>query len=241
MLKQLARVAYAMLHPKGVAIRVNEETIRVSPYIARGVQRRVDALALEPWLAIARNAQCVIDAGANVGVWSALTARVLSAGGVVHAFEPAPVAYRYLADTARVAYGPGRIKAVHAAIGDREGIAYLKLDNETAPTNRLSDSGVTVPMTTIDAYCRANGIAPSAIKVDVEGAEVALLRGAAETLRRHRPVLVLDLHWRDGTTPSLMSEVLETLGYVAHRIDGGSKITGPDALLRVNSAILRPA
>jgi hypothetical protein len=156
MLKRVGRAAYAMLHPTGVAIRVSDKTICVSPYIAGAVQRQVNAPALEP--------------------------------------------------TARVALGsdhttPGRCQSWRSRWGSvphpgqREGSyeSPVGLGSERAHD-------------TNDAHCSTQGIAPAATEVDVEGAEIALFRGTAETLRRHRVTVVFDLYWRDGTTPTFMSE-----------------------------------
>jgi hypothetical protein len=46
----------------------------------------------------------------------------------------------------------------------------------------------------LDSYCDAEGIRPDLIKIDVEGAEGMVLRGAAEVLKRYRPVLVFSTH-----------------------------------------------
>jgi hypothetical protein len=52
-----------------------------------------------------------------------------------------------------------------------------------------------VPVVTLDAYVRNNKLRPpNVIKIDVEGAESAVLRGAAELLTRHRPHIVLSGH-----------------------------------------------
>jgi FkbM family methyltransferase len=52
----------------------------------------------------------------------------------------------------------------------------------------------TVPFVTLDHLCDAAGAAPTIIKIDVEGAEAAVLRGSYRTLRRYKPVICLELH-----------------------------------------------
>jgi FkbM family methyltransferase len=242
MIRSLARGAYRLLHPYGARVRINELDLRLPASIARGVPRRIDTDALAPWLAAATGAHAVIDAGANVGIWSALAARVLCPGGRVHAFEPSPASYQVLAELARVAYGPGTIVPIHSALGDHDGITHITLDGETAATNRLADEGLEVPLVTIDTYCARNGIAPSAIKVDVEGAEVLLLAGAERVLREHRPIVILELHWRAalGATPAHLMRTLNTVGYDAYSISSGTVMSGEDTLLRQNAVILRP-
>ena len=242
MIRSLARRAYALLHPHGVRVRINDSPLRLPASIARGVTRRIDAEALAPWLALASGAHTIIDAGANVGIWSAFAARVLRPGGRVHAFEPAPASFRVLCDTARVAYGPGRIVPVHAAVGDRDGTTHIALDGDTAATNRLASEGVEVPMVTIDSYCAKQDLAPSAIKVDVEGAELLLLAGASRVLRTHRPVIILELHWRAamGVTPATILGAATAAGYDPFTIADGRLVSDEATLLGENAVILRP-
>jgi hypothetical protein len=55
---------------------------------------------------------------------------------------------------------------------------------------------ISVPTVTIDRFCAREGVQPSFIKIDVEGAELAVLRGARETIRRggDRLALFVELH-----------------------------------------------
>jgi hypothetical protein len=55
-------------------------------------------------------------------------------------------------------------------------------------------AAIDVPFFTVDELCAAHGLVPAIVKIDVEGAEADVLRGAAATLRVHRPVLCLELH-----------------------------------------------
>jgi FkbM family methyltransferase len=244
MLRTIARTAYTMLHPNGVSIMVNGTSLRVSAMIARGVRPRIEADTLPTWLEAARGAHCVIDAGANVGVWSALTARVLTPGGTVHAFEPAPRAFTYLTDTARVALGPAAIVPIHSALGDHEGTVSMTIIAGSAPTNHLATDGqgTPVPMTTIDAYCARLGLTPNAIKIDVEGAELLVLRGAMNTLRTQRPLVVLELHWLPemGVTPDAALRLFDELGYVAHEPVTDTAVIDANTLRRINGVVLKP-
>jgi hypothetical protein len=86
------------------------------------------------------------------------------------------------------------------------------------------------------------GLAPNAIKIDVEGAEVMLLRGAMNTLRTRRPVVVLELHWLPemGVTPDAVLTLFNELGYVAHEPITDRAITESSTLRRINGVVLKP-
>ena len=84
----------------------------------------------------------------------------------------------------------------------------------------VHDHDVEVPQMTLDDLVKRSGIIPNAITVDVEGAEILVIRGALETLIEHRPLVWLSLHdyllQRDyNATVEDVHQVMESLGYQA--------------------------
>lgn len=68
----------------------------------------------------------------------------------------------------------------------------------------------------LDSFCAREGLTPDVIKIDVEGAEGMVLRGAAEILRRFRPILVISTHpyWLPASeSADELFEVLAGYGY----------------------------
>lgn len=137
----------------------------------------------------------VLDVGANVGS-VARRIREVFRDSTVHAFEPAPDVYQELC--ARCA-GDFNIVPVRSAVADRQGsipfhlTADRVLSSALPPTEHGSraygplvalDRTVDVPCTTLDAWARSAGVTDvHALKVDVQGLELAVLRGADELLR----------------------------------------------------------
>jgi FkbM family methyltransferase len=130
-----------------------------------------------------------LDIGANVGAYAILFGLWAGPKGRVLAFEPASEAYaglcRHLALNGVAAW----VRALPIAVSDTVGHAEF-LSEGFQGTNRL-DAGpardtartrVRVPTTTIDTICEAEGLHPRLIKIDVEGAEIAVLRGARKTI-----------------------------------------------------------
>lgn len=247
MIRGVARTLYTRLHRRrGVSIEINSRRYRVSSSIARGIPRRIDAPALRHWLDLVRGRATAIDAGANVGIWSVLAAAEMPASARILAVEPAPGSYEVLADCARVSEGPARIVPVHAALGDHVGTAHLEIDGLYAPTNRLTQSAshhsVEVPLSTIDALVQEYALTPAAIKIDVEGAELLVLRGARHTMREVGPAFALELHWGSDMVPrpNVILELARDCNYAVYD-DAGRAVTTPDVLLRQNFVIMRPA
>lgn len=138
---------------------------------------------------------CVIDAGANAGLYTILAARWCNR---VVAAEPSP---RELAKLRRniAINGFTNVTVLPAALGATAGRATLRVSSAfNAGHNTLAprfaydqtalEAEMEVPVTTIDSL----NLPADLIKIDVEGAEVDLLRGAWRTLRTYRPTLIIE-------------------------------------------------
>ena len=130
------------------------------------------------------------DVGANIGVYSVYAARK---GLSVCAFEPQPLNYASLVENAALA---GNIRAFPVGFGARTEVADIRTDHLRAG---MADIGIThrgqlaIPtlIYRIDDFVREFGIpAPDYIKLDVDGVELDVLRGAQETLRGVREAQV---------------------------------------------------
>ena len=147
-----------------------------------------------------------LDVGANVGAYSVLLGQWVGASGRVYAFEPSPATFCGLVRHVALNAQDGVVTPIAAAVTDRDGAGDL-IVAETAGESRLAGSNerarttLSVPTVSIDSFCAREGLQPSFIKIDVEGAEVAVLRGARETIRRGGSgfALFVELHpsiWR---------------------------------------------
>jgi len=87
-----------------------------------------------------------------------------------------------------------------------------------------SRSRALIEVTTLDEMILRGSSVPSVVKIDVEGAEHAVLMGARDLLSRHRPLLMLELHLdimeRRGQAPREVVELLLSLGYRFQKLSG---------------------
>ncbi|ABW02294.1 FkbM family methyltransferase [Caldivirga maquilingensis] len=146
----------------------------------------------------------VLDVGAYVGIYSLWAAKLIGNGGFVVSFEPNPLAYQWLVRNIEV-NGVSNIHAIPLALGDYIGRSrlYVALRNIEASSfiqnhitrNPTGDLGIarsfTVPIITLDAFIRhSRAMIGRAIdhidlvKIDVEGYEARVLRGAQEALNK---------------------------------------------------------
>lgn len=136
----------------------------------------------------------VIDAGANLGGLTLFFARAVGGSGRVYAFEPQRVIFQTLC--ANMALNSlVNVYAVQAALGDRQGSINIDTPDYTRENNfggmALGEwhAGEAVPLMRIDELALARC---DLIKIDVEGMEEAVLRGAQATIARHRPLLYVE-------------------------------------------------
>jgi len=178
-----------------------------------------------------------IDVGANVGFYTTLLARRLAARRVL-AIEPTRNALAKLhANIARNGVKE-RVIVFEGVAADRDGVleintiagkeeysslgavAHPSVDGEERSTEHVASA-------TIDSLVQRHGLEPGLVKIDVEGSEHRVLRGAAETLRAHRPVVLSELSAsllrRNGSSAAEVVAYMKGFGY---RILDPSKPTG---------------
>ena len=154
-----------------------------------------------------------LDVGANIGNHSLYFAPIF---GEVHSFEPHPATFRLLDFNVN---GIRNIVAHNFGLGDSTGTFTLRENPTnlggcaitTASDGRSDDIEVRVEC--LDGLNLDLG-SLCFIKIDVEGFEVSVLRGAIKTITAHQPLIVLEQHeseFVDDTTPSIA--LLQGLGY----------------------------
>lgn len=166
----------------------------------------------------------VFDLGAHHGFYTLLAANLVGPTGKVIAFEPSPSERRKLIWHIHL-NRCHQVKVEPFALSDREGTMefYLTRDNSA---NSLSPPEISpivgkviVPVTTLDAYCQSNGIERiDLVKMDVEGAELLVLKGARQVLSKMRPVIIMEVSHRTtarfGYNPQTIRDFLHERGFV---------------------------
>jgi FkbM family methyltransferase len=157
------------------------------------------------------------DAGANVGFFAVIAARLVGPSGHVVCFEPLPENARQIEYNARL-NGFTNVAVRCEALGGSNRTDVFNTSAE--PTwGMLSTVGkppeqasghIPVEVRTLDSVCAAGGLPrPDLIQIDIEGAEAEALQGARATLTASRPILVIELH----QTNQAVTAILEPLGY----------------------------
>ena len=159
----------------------------------------------------------VYDIGANVGYYSLLASELVGAKGKVVAFEPLPRNLVFINQHVALNH-LGNVTVIDAAVSDASGEAYFNLGASSA-MGHLAESGeITVKKVCLDEMLAEGSLQPpDYMKVDVEGAEFEVLKGARKLLERYRPMLFLDTHQREAHNPTIT--LLRALGYQFEILD----------------------
>ena len=162
-----------------------------------------------------------VDAGAYRGVFTTRLSELVGPAGRVLAFDPNPECVRRLEQIAGAAVNV----VVHAsALSDTAGAAVLHVPVRSGARvdalGHLGDAAeddelaLSVPTVTLDEVLDAEGRSVRFVKCDVEGHELAVLRGASKLLEEERPALLVEIEWRHaGEAIHETFELLRAAGY----------------------------
>ncbi len=152
----------------------------------------------------------VFDVGANVGQLTLELAELVGPAGQVIAIEPALGNLKLLRRHLDANRMSGRVRVVEAACTDQHkgSISFrvfggvnevgsghtINLDCKPTSSGEAESVISTVPTVSIDGLCDEMQLVPNVIKIDTEGAEIVVLKGALKTLKLHRPKLIIGFH-----------------------------------------------
>jgi len=192
-------VAEAMTLRRGVRRFVNGEVMRLPVRWARYYPSNYQRSTFDFVQAHCRRGTTGIDVGAHLGIFSVAMARVVGPAGRVVSFEPTPDTRRALRDVIRA----NRLSDVVEIRGDavtgkvgRASFHALAVDASVANSlirDPRSESTIDVRTVSIDATVKPSEEV-SCMKIDAEGAEIDVLAGALDTIRRCLPAIALDVH-----------------------------------------------
>jgi FkbM family methyltransferase len=189
------------------------------------------------YLSFVSRGDTALDVGANVGAHTVFLSHLVGARGRVIAFEPLPANVAALNETARRRARHTNITVIPVAVGDSgrtERMATLKVpgDDHTQASLAVQMSGswerrefteVEVPLVSLDRNAEVQSLQQiDLIKIDVEGGELDVLRGASQTLSRHLPLIYCEAYqkWQAafGYRPADLIAFARSLGYVGARV-----------------------
>jgi FkbM family methyltransferase len=161
-----------------------------------------------------------IDVGANIGYFSLLASRWVGPSGAVYALEPVRATHARL--RRNLALNPtANVTAVQVGASSTPGTAAIALESDAGHAHLVAgevgpERLETITLTTVDAFVTSNRLTRvDVLKIDVEGADFEVIRGAQTTLRRFRPVVLMEVELitRFGASVRDVEHFLDAIGY----------------------------
>lgn len=219
--------------PGGVRLFVDLSDHVIGLNIVRG---RYEEEAVRFVGSVLKPGDTAIDAGAHVGFFAMQMAAMVGPSGRVYAFEPLASNAELLERSIAENRFADRVVFQRAAVGGASGTATLTFPAETLNSGGayllrdgtpalLGNQKQAVPVVALDDLAMTRPV--RLIKMDVEGAEPQVVRGAARLLREDRPAILSELHptqldRASGTTADRFLADMQVMGYRAHHLENGS-------------------
>ncbi|MDR1375690.1 MAG: FkbM family methyltransferase [Holosporaceae bacterium] len=183
--------------------------------------------------ALLQKGSVFIDVGANMGCFSLLASKVVGKEGKIFALEPSSRDFNRLVDNVKINHLQRIIHPLRLAVSGKVGPVKLSVAcEERSALNTIGEfsfSGVEkvdmedVNSTTIDKFMQGKRLNRlDVLKLDIEGSEVEALRGAANTIERWRPAIVLGINPATlkacGSSIEKLQEILKKFKYKIYKI-----------------------
>ena len=218
---------------RGVPFKIAEETIYLDESLRRwniNAERQVHDI-IRQYL---NPEDTFIDIGANFGLHTVYAAKLVGEKGCVFAFEPVTKHLNLLQKNITLSCVDDRVKIVPSAVSNSTESSltfYLPQEEEIAVTASLKAGSnnleqTKVSNTRLDDYLNNFDKEIKLIKIDVEGAELEVLKGAEKLLKKWKPKLLIEVHGFAlpdfGTSVKELKSFLTALGYQENRLEAES-------------------
>lgn len=212
---------------EGIKVKLNPQEALTLGIAHLGTINKYETKILKT---IIKPGDVVIDIGTYVDGWYTLLAAKLTGNkGHVYAFEPHPIYYQRLKENVRL----NRLTNVtleHLGIFNKNGSSTFYeaqfgssiIKSQVVAMTKIKPKEITIQTTTLDTYIKAKNIRyVSLIKIDVEGAEMSVLKGGERLLRsKNAPDLVVEVFdiqlRRGGSSEAKLLSYLKRLGYIPY-------------------------
>jgi FkbM family methyltransferase len=205
---------------------------------ANRYKNKLDRGGIAYLLSAVSNGQTVIDIGAHKAGYLYWMIKQTGVTGMVYSFEPQRRLYDYIQNVKTIHQWDNLI-VENIALSDKTGIATLyipgKPGRHSSPgativekkRDRFEGSTENVETQSLDTYCAKYDLRPEFIKIDVEGNELRVFQGSINTLKVHKPKILVEIESRHAGEDQALEtfRFMESLGYTGHFIHGSAHRT----------------
>ena len=222
---------------RGFSTRVNEDVFKLvyafgARYDRYG-HRIYEPVFYQAFVQEIKKGMTVFDIGAHIGLFTLGASKRVGPEGRVYAFEPSPESAEVLIQHISLNGWRDRVQVQREVVSDVEGVVPffthgLTMSASMARKNIevLSPEKFSTPATmirttsvTLDKFCKAEDIKPDIMKIDAEGAELLILRGAKNLLMNGRPLILCEIHPAQMLNcRSSYAELMEYLNHIGYSV-----------------------
>jgi FkbM family methyltransferase len=213
-------------------------------YYGKPINERRD---LGCFLRFAQRSKVILDIGANVGIYSVLSSKA-NTSATIFSFEPNPINAERLKVNIDI-NNLRNVRVVQKAVGDQNGAirftvpvsniisdssSVLESFSKNTYDGNLEWKSVEVEQTTVDNFVRAEDLSRvDLLKIDVEGYEIAVFKGATEMIKEYHPVIQCEI-FVDDSRKEFFDRFLQEHSYTAYMLLN-------EGLLRLDQGIQKEA
>lgn len=180
----------------------------------------------------------VFDIGAHKGGYLYFMQKNVGMGGQIHAFEPQSFLYKYLVKMKPI-MDWDNVTINNIALSDSGATATLFIPSNvtgdhSSPSATIFDQHTlgevvkteTVSTMTVDYYCEKHQLKPALLKIDVEGNELKVFKGAIQTLQKYKPKIIVEIEAAHVGMEQVLAtfDFLKQLGYHGRIIHGMNQL-----------------
>ena len=185
---------------RGIAREIGGESIRFPTRWSRYYEAEYEPETFSFFSENVKKGDIVLDIGGHIGLFAVVTARLVGSEGKVYSFEPTPFTRNVLKEVVELNGLSDVVEVRSEAVSSKSGeTVFFDTGDTISNANSLvkterSKTEIPITLISVDEFVLEKGIKPNCLKIDVEGVELDVLKGARETFLTHRPVARLGLH-----------------------------------------------
>ena len=199
------------------------------------------------WIECCKNKAVIFDVGAHIGLYTLPASKAIAPGGTVYAFEPSEANRRYLKrhleynkiyNVILSPYIVGEATKKKQIFYESKNINPMDSLHPKKNTNLYRQ--VYKEQISLDDFIKNFKVGPEVIKIDVEGSECNVLKGACRIISEYKPIIFLSIHPKQlslfNSSIEILKDLIDSLGYIIQDQDGGRT-----AEFKHKEYLLRPA
>ena len=172
-----------------------------------------------------KDSKVFFDVGAHIGLVTLPAATTMPTDGLVVAFEPSKTNFNHLKSHLKANNLDSKVDLVKTLVGsNNKNRSFYSNDyengmNSISPIKKIKGyKFIELNQLSLDSYCERSGNIPQIIKIDVEGAELDVLKGANDLIKRFAPTIYLSVHPKHlkalGIETKELIKYINSIGYV---------------------------